>query len=381
MENKRVLHLKGTLSSDGATVVEYGFAREMTPEFVFDWLLEQTPEEGWKNRFQQTGSRFFEIQYPKHGKKKVLLKYRAYRDFFREHPYETIHIDTDGFHRTVELFAAKKAGIPRRIIHSHNTEAEVSGRLGKSGFSRWLGQTLYSWLATDYLACSLEAAEWLFGRKNAKSVTMLKNGIDVERFRFDQQKRAHIRAQLGLENRKVLGHVGRFEKQKNHRFLLSLFREIHERDQDCRLLLIGDGSLRSEIMEEARRMHLDQAVLFTGNIDHVEDYYQAMDLFLLPSLHEGLALVAVEAQCNGLPCLMADTVSPQTKITDSCVFLPIDRGTSGWVKKAEEMLEAPGIRENGARDIVAAGYDLQSSVKKLYEVYGHRMERATHAEG
>ena len=365
----RVLHLKGTLSSDGATAVEYGFAQELSPEIVFDWLMEEEPGAAWRERFEATGSRFFRIDYPRSGKKKVLLKYRAYRDFFREHPYEVIHIDTDGFHRTVELFAAKRAGIRKRILHAHNTEAEVAGRLGGSGFSRRLGQWLYTMLATDCLACSDKAGEWLFGSGGRKPVTLLKNGIDVERFRFDAQKREQIRHQLGLEGKKVIGHVGRFEKQKNHRLLLSVFRILNERDPDCRLLLIGDGSLRQEIMEEARRTQLDHAILFTGNIDHVEAYYQAMDVFLLPSLHEGLALVAVEAQCSGLPCLMADTVSPQTKLTDACSFLSLDGGPEPWAEKAAEMLRTPRERETGAWEVTEAGYDIRSSAEKLREIY------------
>ena len=367
----RVLHIKGRLSSDGATAVEYGFAQELTPGTVFDWLLEEGPEEGWKKRFQQTGSHFFQVQYPKHGKKKVLLKYRAYRDFFREHPYDTVHIDTDGFHRVAELYAAKRAGIPRRILHSHSTIAEVSGRLGGSGFSRRLGQWLYTSLSTDCLACSEQAGEWLFGRKGKRPVTILKNGLDAERFRFDPQKREAIRKQLGWENQKVLGHVGRFEPPKNHRFLLSVFETLYERDSAYRLLLIGDGSLRWEILEEVRRKRLDAVVSCPGTIEQVESEYQAMDIFLFPSLAEGFGQVAVEAQCSGLPCLIADTVTRQAAVTADCVFLPVDQGPESWAAQVEKLFQNPGDRAQRAQEaICAAGSDRRNSAEKLREIYG-----------
>ena len=369
MSTMRVLHLKGFLASDGATAVEYSLAGELSPDIAFDWLMEGTSEEAWKERFRRIGSRLYQIQYPKTGKKRILLKYRAYRDFFREHPYEAIHIDTDGFHRTVELFAAKRAGIRKRIVHSHNTEAEVAGRLGGSGFSRRLGQRLYTWLATDCLACSDQAGEWLFGSGTKNNVVLLKNGIDVERFRFDPQKRGITRQQLGLENKKVIGHVGRFESQKNHRFLLSVFQELYGRDQEYRLLLVGDGSLRREIMEEVRGKGLDQVILFIGNTEQVEAYYQAMDVFLLPSLHEGLSLAAVEAQCSGLPCLMADTVSTQTRLTGACGFLSLELGPALWAEKTEEAIAGSRDREEGAREVAAAGYDIHSSGEALRAIY------------
>ena len=365
----RVLHLKGFLASDGATAVEYSLAKELAPDIAFDWLMEGTSEEAWRERFRRIDSRLYQIQYPRTGKRRVLLKYRAYRDFFCEHPYEAVHIDTDGFHRTVELFAAKRAGIRKRIVHSHNTEAEVAGRLGGSGFSRRLGQRLYTWLATDCLACSDRAGEWLFGSGTKKNVALLRNGIEVERFRFDPEKRGNTRKRLGLEGGKVIGHVGRFEPQKNHRFLLSVFQELYGRDQAYRLLLIGDGSLRREIMEEARGKRLDQAILFIGNTDQVEAYYQAMDVFLLPSLHEGLSLAAVEAQCSGLPCLMADTVSTQTRLTGACGFLSLELGPALWAEKTEEAIAGSRDREEGAREVTAAGYDIRSSAEALRAIY------------
>ena len=368
----RVLHIKGALGADGASAVEYSLARELYPQVVSDWLLDVRAEQAWRERFEALGSRIEILDVPKGkgGIRKVLRKYRTYRDWFRGHPYEAVHVDTDGFHRVVELFAAKRAGIPKRILHAHNTEAEYTGRLGGSPLTRRIGQWLYIRLATDYVACSDGAEEWLFGKKYADRTLVLKNGIDIGRFRFDPAKREEARKALGIGKDEILlGHVGRFERQKNHAFLLDVFRTMHAENPKARLLLIGEGSLREEIARGVREAGLEAEATFLGNTDDPALYYQAMDVFLLPSLFEGLPLAAVEAQCSGLPCLLTDRVSGQAKMTAGCVFLPIDKGPEPWAEAAREALRNPRPREKGSEEVAEAGYDVRMSARKLWEIY------------
>ena len=371
MDAMRVLHIKGTLGPDGATMVEYSLARELRGRVIADWLLDSAPAEAWKARFEQLGGRVEQMRLPGGGNKilKVWRKYRAWRNWFRAHPCETVHIDTDGFHRTVELFAARRAGVPRRIVHSHNTEAEVAGRLGGSGLSRRVGQWLYNRLATDCLACSDAAGEWLFGRGGRRGVRLIRNGLDTEKFRFNPETRAEKRRELGAGESLLLGHVGRFEAQKNHRFLLEIFRRVYTENPAAKLLLIGTGSLQEEIKQAARDAGVQDAVIFLGATDNPGAYYQAMDLFLMPSLHEGLPLTAVEAQASGLPCLLSDRISRQAALGTGCEFLPIDRGPDPWAEAVRKAAAAPRSREKGAAEIIAAGYDIRSSAEELLAVY------------
>ena len=367
-----MLHIKGVLGADGASAVEYGLARELYPQVVSDWLLDVRAEQAWRERFEALGSRIEILDVPKGkgGIRKVLRKYRIYRDWFRGHPYEAVHVDTDGFHRVVELYAAKRAGIPKRILHAHNIEAEYTGRLGGSPLTRQIGQRLYTRLATDFLACSEDAGEWLFGKKRAGKIVVLKNGIDIGRFRFDPVKREEARKALGIgEDEILLGHVGRFERQKNHAFLVEVFRKIHEENPKVRLLLIGEGSLKEETARAVREAGLEAEATFLGNTDDPALYYQAMDLFLFPSLFEGLGIVAVEAQCAGVPCLISDRVPRAAGITADCAFLPIDKGPEPWAEAAREALSKAQPREKGCEAVAAAGYDIRLSAERMREIY------------
>ena len=369
MSKMRVLHIKGTLSSDGATVVEYSFAKQLVDSIVFDWLLDTKPDVIWKQKFTELGSKVYHVKY-KHSQVKLINifhKYYAYKSFFKEHSINTIHIDTDGFHRVVELFAAKIVGVSKRIIHSHNTKAEVNGLLSKRKSLIKLGQMLYLILATDYVACSDKAGDWLFGKNN--KTLLLKNGIDAQRFRFNPQDRFEARNELGINNCIVYGHVGRFEKQKNHKFLIRVFKELYKRNKSSRLLLIGDGSLKNELINLVKSEQLESAVLFLGNVDNVEYYYNAMDLFLFPSLFEGFGIVAIEAQCNGLPVIMSRAVPEQTKINQNCVSLSLNN-IMLWVDKAEQMSSIINRDRNEMFKLIeSAHYDIQSTSKMLLDVY------------
>ena len=369
MSKTRVLHIKGTLSSDGATVVEYNFAKQIKDSVVFDWVLSTKPDVIWKEKFSELGSKLYYLKY-KHSRFKlvrVFHKYYAYKSFFKMHNINIIHIDTDGFHRVVELFAAKRAGVSKRIIHSHNTSAEVNGFLSKKKLLIKLGQMLYSMFATDFVACSDEAGKWLFGKNN--KTLILQNGIDVERFKFDSQRRSEARDQLGINNCVVYGHIGRFEKQKNHKFLIQVFKELYNRNKSSRLLLIGDGRLRNDLVDLVKSEQLESAVVFLGNVDNVEYYYNAMDLFLFPSLFEGFGIVVIEAQCNGLPVIMSKAVPNQTKLTRECISLPLN-SIQLWADKAEQMLSSINLdRKEKYKRIEDAHYDIQSASKILLNVY------------
>ena len=221
---------------------------------------------------------------------------------------------------------------------------------------------------TDALACGVEAGRWLFGRKKFK---VLQNGRDVEVFSFNQEIRKQMRTQLNLQDEIAIGHVGGFFEQKNHRFLLQIFKEIVKIEPTAKLYLIGDGPLK-ETMEK-RAKGISKNIIFVGTTNRVADYLQAMDGMLLPSLFEGLPLVAVEWQLNGLPCVFSDVITKDCCFTDNVEFLSLEKDPSVWAKELIVMIEKKNNREILSREAVSnadkAGFNIKNNARILRKIY------------
>ena len=190
--------------------------------------------------------------------------------------------------------------------------------------------------ATDYMCCSEHAGRWLFGDKeyDKGNVYLLNNAIDIEKFKYDERLRANKREELGIDDDTlVIGHIGRFVEQKNHRFLIDIFNEIHQKNKNSILLLIGQGPLMKEIKEKVEKLNLSRCVKFLGQRNDANQLYNAMDVFLFPSLYEGLGMVLIEAQANGLPCLASSEVPQAAKITNIIDFIDLKEDKNIWVEK------------------------------------------------
>lgn len=277
--------------------------------------------------------------------------------------YKAIVLNSNGLSYVFPLFAAMFFGIGIRIMHSHNAgfEYEIgSARKLLIGFNK----ILLTLSATHLFACSTKAGQWMFGDKN---FTVINNAIDCKRFRYSPTIRADVRRKLGLENKFVLGHVGRFTYQKNHAFLLDVFITVADIQPDAVLLLIGDAVEDRSFFDEAQRKvaanHLESRVKFLGVRSDVSDLMQAMDCFLLPSHFEGLGIVAVEAQAAGLPCLVSDAVPRAVNIVKELVtFLPL-YSIFDWVHEIET---ARHIKRRDTHEKIAdAGYDIEREIEKL----------------
>lgn len=287
------------------------------------------------------------------------------RAFFAGHPqYRILHGHYSGFGMFYNP-AAKVAGVPVRVGHSHNTayEPNLVGRLDKLMSSR------FSAGLTDRFACSQQAGEMLFGRA---PFTVLPNGIDTARFALaadDTRSRAALRAALGVAEDEVLfGHVGRFTAQKNHAGLLRIFAAARTKMPNARLVLVGTGpdDAVAAVHAQAGELQLGDSVIFAGVRSDTPALYGAMDAFLLPSLFEGLPVVLVEAQAAGLPCFVADTVDPGAAFGGGCHFLPL-ADTDRWV---QALTAAPLTRDTAASQHAAdAGYDIHHSAAVLQEFY------------
>lgn len=281
--------------------------------------------------------------------------------FFKEHPcYAVLHGHYSGFGMFYNAIA-KKNGIQVRIGHSHNTMEEKSmiGMIDKA-MSRF-----FRYGVTDCMACSIEAGRYLFGER---PFTVVPNSIATESFAFDAQKRAQMRSQLHLsEDATVYGHIGRFVQQKNHFFLLAVFAEILKRQPKAILLLVGEGALQQRCVEKCAELGIANAVRFLGVRSDAADLYHAMDVFVFPSLFEGFGIVALEAQTNGLPCLVSTELPSAIHVTGLVTAMPLKSGAAAWAKTAVTLQN--NARSGYAQTVAQAGYDVKLEAQRLQAFY------------
>lgn len=359
----RVAQVIGRLSAAGVEAVVNNYCREMEPSRVqFDYFIDEGSPCEPPEEMIARGARYFRIPSSRHPVRRVL----ALQGLFRRNGYRIVHAHMNALNQMV-LLAALVAGVPVRISHSHSTSdpAEGARALVKEALRHTGG-----WFATDLMACGEQAGRWLFGDRayDAGKVTLLHNAIDLKRFRCDAQARRLVREELGLEGRFVVGHVGRFMRQKNHAFLLEAFAMAHRERPDAVLMLAGDGALRERCERLAQELGIADAVRFLGIRDDVPRLYSAMDAFALPSLYEGLPVVGVEAQAAGLPCLFSDHISREADATGEVRFLPLD--TAAWAQAlAACAARSEEERTQAAQRLAGGIYDLHACGRQLQERY------------
>lgn len=286
--------------------------------------------------------------------------------------YDILHLHTSYWTGFLLEELAKEEGIRKVILHAHSTAVEENDPKKRDALSRRheeIKRAFSPELATDYWACSWKAADWLFGGQIPREkIRIMKNAIETERFRFSPQKRKALRQELGIEEGAlVLGAVGRLSYQKNPGFLVDVFAEFHRNHQNSRLLILGDGELRGKLEDQIRKSGLEEAVLLLGWKTNVEDYLQAMDIFLLPSRFEGLGIAAVEAAASGLPCLVSDQVPKDVAFTENVRHIPLDIPV--WTSALEEASQLRIDRQDGAETVRAVGYDIKRQAKVLEALY------------
>ena len=359
----RILHMIGSLSMGGSQTMVMSILRVLDRQKIaFDFIVDDEAKGVLEDEVKRYGGRVYYL--PKFNGKNVGAVCKAWDRFLGEHPeYCILHSHVRSY-ASLYLPIAKKHGL-KTIIHSHNTS---NGR-GIMSVCKRILQFPLRYQADYFFGCSEWAGEWLFGKRVTKSdrYFMLKNAVDIERFAFRPETRKQIRLELGVgNNTMVLGHVGRMNVQKNHEFLLRAFREIVDRHPDTVLVLLGDGELREVVENQIHDLSLDSHVRLSGVRANVQDYMCAMDALLLPSRHEGLPVVIVEAQAAGLPCFVADTVTREVGLTDLVDFLPINQGVATW---ADAVLTEPLMRTDVTAALVQQGYSVQKSAQWLTEFY------------
>ena len=265
----------------------------------------------------------------------------------------------------------KYGGFKAVVVHSHNGSVDLPSFLKPIiPISMKYERLKLSHLPIVRWACSDKAAEWMFGKNN--DYTFIKNGINAEKFKYSESIRSEVRKELGLSDFDYcIGHIGRFDPQKNHDYLVKIFIEYSKVDNNAKLVLAGpllNESIVNKVKEEIKNNKLEDRVLLLGLRNDSCRLYQAMDVFVLPSLYEGLPIVGVEAQCAGLPCLFSDQISSQVKVLDSSKFISItDDSINSWVDALKNLKNVKIDRNNGYQAIVDNGFVMEREIKKIEE--------------
>ena len=327
---------------------------------------------GFTKEFIDNGCKVHQISvYPEEDMKRFVGEFGKVLDC----GYDIIEIHTSFWKNTIVEQMAKERHV-KVIVHSHSIgvskaqNVEEEKRLLEKHME--IKKSLDEDLADYYFACSRNAADWLFGDViPAEKIQIINNTIDADRFAFNRENRQGMRESLQLQGRFVLGHVGRLERVKNQNFLIEIFAEVYQQIENAVLLLVGDGSQRGNLERLAETLGVSDAVVFVGKKMDTERYYQAMDVFLLPSLLEGFSLVLLEAQCSGLRCLCSEAIPPEVFVTDEIQRLPLsDRGQ--WIR---EIIKASDIhgREDKSNLIKKQGYDTNKQIRMIEGLYESMM--------
>lgn len=292
-----------------------------------------------------------------------------WNDFFIKHTdYCILHSHLKNT-MALSFLIAKKYGL-HTIAHSHTSSFTDPNQYGIVGLARTSYQKLIRYVADYQFACTNEAGRYLFGESVVTKpyYKVIPNGIDLERFCFISSVRAKMRKNLGVDNSFLIGHVARLMPIKNQFFLIKIFYEIHIIDRTCILLIVGDGKLRNELENEAKRLGVDEFVLFVGAKQNTEDYYNAMDVLVLPSFSEGLPLVTIEAQATGLPCVVSTAVSREADMgANLLIRKELADGEKSW---AETILSLKKHRRKDESNTVRrAGFDASATAAWLEEFY------------
>lgn len=323
----RVLQILDSINVNGTeTFIMNVFRNISHHDIMFDFLVSQRTHSVFEKEIESYGSNIYTFNRRNLGLRKHI---KSLNDFFDRHAkeYAAVHLHGNSFTSLMPLVIAKKFGIPIRIAHSHNTSTH--GMHNK--LLHYLNRFRIKTIATDFLACSQEAKKWGFGgTKCFTKACVIPNGIELDKFNFNKNKREDIRAELNLGDSFVIGNIAAFRDAKNHPFILEIFKEINKKDPDAKLLLIGEGERRDKIFEMAKELKLEHNIKFLGSRNDVADLLQALDVFLFPSKYEGLGIVTIEAQAAGLPVIASTNVPRETAVTSLIHFLPLSASAKEW---------------------------------------------------
>jgi len=360
----RVLHVIGGMGRGGA------------PSFVINNLLRMDSSKSqceflvrnnncvFTDIIEEKGGRLFEVpSFPKHLIKNYLETLKVFKEYGKE--YDAIHVHANALYYILPLLLAKKWGIKKIILHSHNTQSNV----GIMQPLHYLNKLFVTKLANIFLACGEEAGHWMYGNRPFE---VINNAVDTQKFAYNEEYRKEIRKEFGISDHTfVIGNVGRFEEAKNHNFLIDVFHKYAKIHPNSILIMLGEGTLLNNIKIKVERLGISDKVCFAGVRSDVQKFYSAMDMMLMPSLFEGLPFVAIEAQCAGLKTLLSTNVTDEAIVSDICKSRSLNDSIEKWCSDIEN-IEINKVQRSIYSDVVKEKkYDINYTASRLQEIYSN----------
>lgn len=358
---KRLLCIISGMNAGGAeTFLMKVFRRLNKSEYMMDFAVNIDKKGFYDDEIIRMGGKILKFS----AKNDSIFHYvTGLAKIIKEGKYDSVLRITSNAMGFMDLAVAKMAGAKFCIARSSNSS---DGGSFKTKISHWLGSILFKRFVDVKIAPSSEAAIYTFGKKDFEHncVHILPNGLDLDYFSFTESGRNNVRGEFGIAStQKVLGHVGRFSKQKNHSFLLDIFYEFHKKHPDSVLLLVGEGELKADIQKKISEIGIENCVIFAGIRTDMPSVYSAMDIFVFPSLYEGMPNAVIEAQACGLPCIVADSITTEANVSGNVEYISLTDSLQTWVKKIAaknnwKRLKTKEILKNH-------GYDIDCTVKRF----------------
>ncbi len=358
---ERILCVIGKHVAGGVVSIMHSYYMGLDKEkYQYDFVYEESSDKNIPDPTIELGARAFyvpDVSSP-------VKHFFAVRKIIKEGKYRIVHSNLNTL-SVFAMLAAWTCGVKYRILHNHSTSSGVEK---KRDIIKKVLRPFNVMLTNKPCACSELAARWMYGDRAFEKgrVQVFRNGVDTEKFKFNSDYRNEIRKEFNVENKKVIGHIGRFMTQKNHFFLIDIFEKYSALDDNARLMLVGDGELFDEVREYTKEKGLSEKVIFTGVRFDAHKLYSAFDVFVLPSLYEGLPVVGMEACAAGLPLLLSTEITRECAVTDAVSFIPID-DPAPWAEKLVEIKDVD--REHIASQMKNGPYNIANCIKELEKYY------------
>lgn len=363
----RILQVIAGMNAGGMETMIMNYYRNIDRNKIqFDFLITAKEKCFYEDEINKLGGNIYRIT----ARNINLLKNRKeLKEFFKKNKYEIVE-----FHQGITYYyplkMAKKYGVKTRIIHNHGIDRVFLKKY--KIYNEIFAKRRISGLATNYFSCSEEVNDQLFSNKILKNnnIEIVPNAIDIEKYRYNYTVREKIRKELNIEeNTKVYGHIGTFTYPKNHKFLIEIFANISQKEKKSKLILIGNGALKSDIKREVEEKGLQEKVTFLGTRKDIDKLLSAIDCFLFPSIFEGIPLTLIEAQSNGVPVIMSDTISEKVLINSNCKRISLE-DKEKWIEesiKIKKENEIDRIKKN--ENMAQTNFNIRIQAKKLQEIY------------
>lgn len=366
----KVLQVTGSLRIGGVETVAMNILRYIDKEkYEVDFLVYGDKEGEYESEAKKLGAKILRAPLPRKG----YIKF--YKDIqsllVKNGPYDIVHSHVL-FNSGIVMKAAESLDIPRRISHAHDNLSHTSISWPKKIYNKIMRNWLLKY-STDFLACAKDAGDYLFSEYEFnRRGNVLNNGINVEKFAYSSLNREKIRKELRIEDKLVVGNIARLSEQKNQLFLLDVFKKVHQVNNQTVMLIVGEGELRKKLENKIKELKLEDNVIMTGSRTDIPELLSSMDIFVLPSIHEGLGIVLIEAQANGMPCIAPKNIVPdEAEILENFQFIELDANEDKWAQIILNNLDNQNRINKSIELIKSVGYDVKDIGDKIHIIYSY----------